>query len=91
MVTPPLPLVAVTWLFFGAAHPPISKDNHAGRPLLADPTHLQVIRTNTKNMMNLLEREGVHKRPDFEPMIPIDFDMPTGCLLLPHPTRSCSI
>lgn len=33
------------------------------------------IRKNTQAMQMLLEREKVHLRPDFEPMIPIDIDM----------------
>lgn len=33
------------------------------------------IRANTQSLMALMEREGIHKRPDFEPMIPVDVDM----------------
>eukprot|EP00051_Salpingoeca_urceolata_P006414 m.84877 g.84877 ORF g.84877 m.84877 type:complete len:420 (+) comp14821_c0_seq1:324-1583(+) len=38
-------------------------------------TSSQIIRKNTQALMNLLERLNVHKRPDFKPWVPIDFDM----------------
>lgn len=38
-------------------------------------TSSQEIRKNTQTMMQLMERMGVHKRPDFKPATPIDIEM----------------
>lgn len=45
------------------------------RVYFSSTTSSSQIRSNTANLLQLLERENVHKRPDFEPAIPIDVDM----------------
>lgn len=45
------------------------------RVYFSTTTSSQEIRKNTQALLALLERENVHKRPDFEPCIPVDVDM----------------